>query len=104
MNPKAAVVRAFRPAVPAVLIVLLAVPATAQVPYSRIVRAESEPQSWLTYAGSYKSQRFSQLDQINRQNVSTLKPAWVYQLKSHSETASRVTRVAPRRTRRTGRP
>jgi alcohol dehydrogenase (cytochrome c) len=52
----------------------------AQVPYSRLVKAESEPQNWLTYAGSYKSQRYSALDQINRQNVSRLKLAWSYQI------------------------
>src|SRR4051812_32317060 len=57
-------------------------PAFAQVPYERIVKAESEPANWLTYAGSYKSQRYTQLDQINKQNVSQLKPAWVYQLRA----------------------
>src|SRR5438128_1016416 len=39
----------------------------AQVPYQRIVRAESEPHNWLTYGGTYKQQRFSPLDQINKQ-------------------------------------
>src|SRR3954471_10489202 len=56
--------------------------AVAQVPYERIVKAESEPANWLTYAGSYKSQRYTQLDQINKQNVAQLKPAWVYQLRT----------------------
>src|SRR3954454_17211158 len=62
----------------------LAVPATtfAQVPYDRLVKAETEPANWLTYAGGYKSQRYSQLDQINKQNVTQLKPAWVYQLRT----------------------
>ena len=62
----------------------LAAPATtfAQVPYDRIVKAESEPANWLTYAGNYKSQRYTQLDQINKQNVTQLKPAWVYQLRT----------------------
>ena len=53
----------------------------AQVPYQRLLRAESEPQNWLTYGGSYKSQRYSALDQINRQTVSRLKMAWAYQLR-----------------------
>ena len=52
------------------------------MPYDRIVKAESEPANWLTYAGSYKSQRYTQLDQINKQNVTQLKPAWVYQLRA----------------------
>ena len=50
------------------------VSASAQVPYDRIVKAESEPANWLTYSGSYNSQRYSALDQINRQNVAQLKP------------------------------
>jgi len=28
-------------------------------PYERILHAPSEPQSWLTYGGSYSSQQFS---------------------------------------------
>ena len=31
------------------------------------------------YGGDYKSQRFSRLTQINRENVHGLKPAWIYQ-------------------------
>lgn len=54
----------------------------AQVPYQRIARADSEPASWLTYSGNYQSQRFSALNQINRQNVTQLKPAWVYQMRN----------------------
>ena len=54
---------------------------SAQVSYERLVRAESESQHWLTYSGSYRSQRFSALKQITPENVSTLKPVWVYQVK-----------------------
>ena len=53
----------------------------AQVPYQRILRAASEPQNWLTYSGNYNSQRYSALTQINRQNVSQLRPAWMYQIR-----------------------
>jgi len=53
----------------------------AQIPYQRIVNADSTPSDWLTYSGSYQSHRFSQLDQINRQNVSQLRPAWIYQVR-----------------------
>jgi len=52
----------------------------AQVPYERLVKAVSEPQNWLTYAGSYRSHRYSALDGINRKNVSSLKVAWAYQI------------------------
>jgi alcohol dehydrogenase (cytochrome c) len=52
---------------------------TAQVSPRRIANAEREPGSWLTYSGNYAAHRFSALDEINRQNVSSLRPAWVYQ-------------------------
>ena len=74
----------FRAAV-IIIIVLIALSkevAVAQVPYQRIVRADSDPSSWLTYSGNYQSHRFSALTQINRQNVAQLKPAWVYQMRN----------------------
>ena len=55
--------------------------AIAQVPYNRIVQAGNAPGDWLTYSGNYNSQRYSPLAQINRNNVSQLRPAWMYQLK-----------------------
>jgi alcohol dehydrogenase (cytochrome c) len=54
-------------------------PAARGVTSERIARARSEPQNWLTYYGAYDAQRYSTLDQINVGNVSTLKPAWVFQ-------------------------
>src|SRR5262245_63069455 len=53
----------------------------AQVSYERLLRAESESESWLTYSGSYRSHRFSALKQITSENVAKLKPSWVYQVK-----------------------
>src|SRR4030095_4469035 len=53
----------------------------AQVSYERLVRAESESHNWLTYSGSYRSQRFSALKQITPENVAKLKAAWVYQIR-----------------------
>jgi len=53
--------------------------AQAQVTYERIRHAEREPGNWLTYSGTYSSHRYSRLDQINVQNVSKLRPLWVYQ-------------------------
>src|SRR5881397_1971850 len=66
-----------------VLAALMAVPilAQAQVPAQRIAAAERTPADWLTYSGNYQAQRFSPLTQINRQNVSQLKPAWIYQVR-----------------------
>jgi len=54
-------------------------PVAQSVNYDRILDARSEPQNWLTYYGTYDGQRYSGLDQINRQNVKRLAPAWVFQ-------------------------
>ena len=54
----------------------------AQVPYQRVAAADKTPSDWLTYSGNFQAQRFSALDQINTQNVSTLKPSWVYQMRN----------------------
>ena len=54
-------------------------PATQDVNYERILEARSEPQNWLTYYGTYDGQRYSGLDQINKDNVKRLAPAWVFQ-------------------------
>jgi alcohol dehydrogenase (cytochrome c) len=51
----------------------------AQVPYERIAASAGEPGSWLTYSGDYSGHRYSALKQIDRANVSRLKPAWMYQ-------------------------
>jgi alcohol dehydrogenase (cytochrome c) len=55
-------------------------PQVAQsVNHERILEARSEPQNWLTYYGTYDGQRYSTLDQINKENVKRLAPAWVFQ-------------------------
>jgi alcohol dehydrogenase (cytochrome c) len=65
-----------------ILLVLLWTPARSaaqNVSYERLVHAQDEPRNWLTYGGNFQSQRFSPLKQVNRQNVSSLKVAWIYQ-------------------------
>tara|TARA_R110000787_G_scaffold16806_1_gene52727 strand:+ start:5037 stop:6818 length:1782 start_codon:yes stop_codon:yes gene_type:complete len=37
-----------------------------------------EPRNWLMYRGTYDSQGYSRLDQINSKNVRQLKPAWTF--------------------------
>ena len=54
----------------------------SQVSTDRLLNAENEPSQWMTYSGTYKSQRFSKLDQINRQNVTQLELKWVFQAES----------------------
>nr|MBA3798611.1 PQQ-dependent dehydrogenase, methanol/ethanol family [Geodermatophilaceae bacterium] len=54
-------------------------PATGTVDYDRILDARTEPQNWLTYYGTYDGQRYSELDQITKENVKRLSPVWVFQ-------------------------
>ena len=70
----------------ALLSVIVAAAATvaAQQPVStdRILNAEKEPHNWLTYSGSYKSQRHTTLTQITPANVKDLQLQWVFQVRS----------------------
>jgi alcohol dehydrogenase (cytochrome c) len=54
-------------------------PVAKGVTYERILNARSEPHNWLTYYGAYDGQRYSPLDQINKENVKRLAPQWVFQ-------------------------
>jgi alcohol dehydrogenase (cytochrome c) len=66
------------------VVLLAAATATlgAQVTYDRILHADREPQNWLTYSGSYLSQRYSPLTQITPANVRNLELKWIYQVRS----------------------
>jgi len=70
--------RAFR----AVVWLSCSMPLGAQVSYDRLLSADREPQNWLTYAGSYRSWRYSALDRIGTANARNLELKWVYQLDS----------------------
>jgi alcohol dehydrogenase (cytochrome c) len=61
---------------------LLPILAAQQVSYERLLRAADEPQNWLTYSGSYASQRYSQLRQITPNNVKNLEQKWIFQAES----------------------
>jgi glucose dehydrogenase len=52
--------------------ILLAGYLSAQVTYDRLLHADREPQNWLTYSGGYSGNRYSPLNQINRDNVKSL--------------------------------
>jgi len=54
----------------------------AQVTSEQLVRAPQTPDSWLTYSGTYLSQRFSTLAQITPANVRNLQMRWALQVKS----------------------
>ena len=51
----------------------------AQASYEQIQSSADEPQNWLTYNGSYSSQRYSLLDQITASNVEELELKWMLQ-------------------------
>ena len=50
-----------------------------EVDSARLDRAVDEPENWLTYYGTYKSWRYSPLDQINRSNIEQLRPVWAFE-------------------------
>ena len=65
-----------------ILMLLAAAAPQAQVSFDRLLRAEKEPQNWLTYSGTMQSQRFSQLTQITPENVKNLELQWIFQARS----------------------
>jgi alcohol dehydrogenase (cytochrome c) len=54
-----------------------------QVSPERLLNAAKEPQNWLMYSGTYSSQRYSPLHQIDRTNVKNLEVKWVFQSQSN---------------------
>src|ERR671910_237408 len=66
-------------------------PPVSNVTYERILDARSEPQNWLTYYGAYNGQRYSPLDEINRENVTRVTPAWVFSFAPHGLHAGQST-------------
>ena len=65
-----------------VLLLLLAPALLAQVRSEDLVNARQTPENWLTYSGTYFSQRYSTLDQITPRNVKDLQMRWAFQVKS----------------------
>ena len=61
---------------------LVAAGANAQVSFERLLNAGSEPHNWLTYSGTYASQRHTTLTQIRPSNVGELELKWVFQAQS----------------------
>jgi len=51
----------------------------APVDDARLQASSNASTDWLTYGHSYDNQRFSTLDQINRDTVRQLAPRWIYQ-------------------------
>ncbi len=62
--------------------VSVAATVSAQVTFDRLLHATNAPQDWLTYSGSYLSQRYSALDQITPANIGSLEQKWIFQARS----------------------
>ena len=60
-------------------IALAGVAMAAPVDDSRLVGDAAKHSDWVTYGNGYDNQRFSGLDQINRESVAKLMPRWIYQ-------------------------
>jgi alcohol dehydrogenase (cytochrome c) len=59
---------------------LLAGSAGAAVPYERLVADEANGDDWLSYSGGYRAERFSPLDEVDRESVGELRVLWAYQM------------------------
>ena len=57
-----------------------------QVTFDRILRAEQEPQNWLTYSGTYAASATARSTQITPANVKNLELQWVFQAQSAEPT------------------
>ena len=61
-----------------ILVGAVGVWAAREVTANRLRQADNEPANWLVYGGTYRSLRYSALDQINVDNIHTLKAAWAF--------------------------
>jgi alcohol dehydrogenase (cytochrome c) len=57
----------------------------AQVTFDRLLRADQEPQNWLTYSGTLSGRRYSPLTQITPANVKNLELQWLFQTRGPAE-------------------
>jgi alcohol dehydrogenase (cytochrome c) len=62
-----------------VIVAALAEAALAQVTSDRLLNAQKEAHNWLTYSGTYLSQRYSSLTQITPANARDMELKWVFQ-------------------------
>jgi alcohol dehydrogenase (cytochrome c) len=55
---------------------------TKGVTPERILGADKEPQNWLAFHGTYRSNHFSPLNEVTRENIHRLELKWVFQSRS----------------------
>ncbi len=73
----------------AALVLAQAQVASDQVTFDRILKADTEPQNWLTYSGNLNGQRYSLLNRITPANAKELELKWVLQSRAPAEAASK---------------
>ena len=78
-----------------VVLVLTAGAATADVSFERLVNAARDHDNWLTYSGTYHSERFSRLDQVGTDNVADLKVIWAYQMQPSTQAGEGLVETTP---------
>ena len=77
------IIAMLRPILPALLCAFAVTGAMqGQVTFERLLHADREPQNWLTYSGTYASQRYSTLSAITTNNVKDLHLQWAFQARS----------------------
>ncbi len=54
--------------------------AGSAIGFDRLRADEANGDDWLSYSGGYRSERFSPLSQVDRDNVARLKVIWAYQM------------------------
>src|SRR5712691_2127074 len=68
-----------------VVLLVLCVRSSAQVRTPDQMLINPDPKDWVTYGGSYNSQRYSQLKQVTTANASRLQAKWVYHVDGAEE-------------------
>ena len=53
----------------------------AAVTEARLAAADNEPGNWMSHGRTYSEERYSQLDEINTENVGQLGLAWTYEMR-----------------------
>ncbi len=84
MKPSATTLRVL-----ALIVLLTAGTLHAQVSFDRLLRANDEPNNWLTYSGTTFSQRHSRLTQITPENATRLEMQWVYQVATREPSSTK---------------
>ena len=68
---------------------------SAEVSFEQLLNASKDPENWLTYSGTYRSERFALQDQINISNVNQLKTIWAYQKQPSKISGSGLVETTP---------